>query len=85
MGRGQGDMPNRKSMNWYGGRQRKVCQNRKMDEEEWDDLWADARDMRLIEDRRIDMGEEAGGEVHQINLGQNSHRKCMRAWEECKK
>ena len=41
--------------------------------------------MRRIEDRRIGMGEEAGGEVHQIKLCRNSHRKCMRAWEECKK
>ena len=35
-----------------------------MDQEEWDELWAEAREMSRIEDRQIGIGEEAWGDVH---------------------
>ena len=40
------------------GKQRMIYQNLKMDQEEWDELLAEAREMGLIEDRQIGIGEE---------------------------
>ena len=78
MGRGQGDGPYRVSsideLVW--GRQ-KWYDNGKMDREEGDEICAEAREMGCIEYRRIGMGEEAGGEVHQCNSCRNSLRQCM--------
>ena len=42
--------------------------NRKVEQEEWDELWAVARDMGRIEDRRIGLEKEAGGEVHHTSM-----------------
>ena len=33
------------------GETKMVCQNRKMDQEEWDEIWAEAREMGCIEYR----------------------------------
>ena len=61
------------------GETKMVCQIRKMDQEEWVEIWTEASEMGRIEDQRIGMGEEAGGEVHQCNSCRNSLRQCMMA------
>ena len=48
VGRGQGDGPNQGSIIGIGGH-KMVFQNRRMDQKEWDELWAEAREMGRIE------------------------------------
>ena len=55
MGRGQGDGPNRGSMN-LNGLQNNGMSQRKVNQEEWSELWAEARERRRIKDRRMGMG-----------------------------
>ena len=55
MGRGHGDAPNRVSINWYGG-DKNGMSKQKNGSGGVNELWTEAREMRLFEGRFIGMG-----------------------------